>query len=467
LQFGNNLTYLTSLFEDKGDMKMQVTNAEQMIEKAKFNKKFHGKLLFWGAFLMLFDGYDLTVFGAVVPTLMEEWNISPIETGMMASYALFGMMFGAFLFGTIADKLGRKKVILICTFIFSLFMLLAGLTNNPDLFALFRFITGLGLGGVFPNVIALISDYSPKGTRSRMVATIMAGYAIGGILAALLSLVMIPTFGWQSVFIFGSLPLLFLPFLAKSLPDTVGSHISRKEYSKIKEILVKIDPFYTPSENEQYVMNNEKKSSSPVTALFAERRTLSTIMFWVTFFMSLIMIYGLNTWLPKLMNEAGFPLGSSLSFLLALNVGAALGSVIMGWLADLWGVKRAIIMFYLIAAITITSLGFATNMILLYVLVAVAGATTMGTQNLTNSYISQYYPTSIRSTGLGWASGIGRIGGIVGPTIGGFLLASSLELQINFMVFALPGVIAALAVFFTDRQAKPTFVSDNQPKSAL
>ena len=128
----------------------------------------------------------------------------------------------------------------------------------------------------------------------------------------------------------------------------------------------------------------------------------------------------------------------------------------MGWLADLWGVKRAIIMFYLIAAIAITSLGFATNMILLYVLVAVAGATTMGTQNLTNAYVAQYYPASIRSTGLGWASGIGRIGGIVGPTIGGFLLASSLELQVNFMVFALPGVIAALAVFFTDRGVKQT-----------
>ena len=130
--------------------------------------------------------------------------------------------------------------------------------------------------------------------------------------------------------------------------------------------------------------------------------------------MSLIMIYGLNTWLPKLMNEAGYPLGSSLTFLLALNIGATVGSVLMGWLADRWGAKKSIIMFYLIASITITSLGFATNMILLYVLVALAGASTMGTQNLTNAYISQYYPASIRSTGLGWASGIGRIGGILG-----------------------------------------------------
>ena len=138
-------------------------------------------------------------------------------------------------------------------------MLLSGLTHNPDLFGIFRFITGLGLGGVFPIVIALISDYSLKPVRSRMVATIVAGYAIDGIVAALLSIFFIPTFGWQSVFIFGALPLLFLPFLAKSLPDTVGSYFSRKEDSKIKEILIKIDPFYTPTENEQLVMNPVKK----------------------------------------------------------------------------------------------------------------------------------------------------------------------------------------------------------------
>ena len=160
-------------------------------------------------------------------------------------------------------------------------------------------------------------------------------------------------------------------------------------------------------------------------------------MFWIAYFMSLLMIYGLNTWLPKLMNEAGFPLGSSLSFLLALNVGATVGAIMMGWLADLWGVKRALIMFYIVAAITIMSLGITSNMLLLYVLVAIAGATTIGSQNLANSYVSQYYPSSIRSTGLGWALGIGRIGGIVGPLLGGILLASTLSLQFNFLVFAI------------------------------
>ena len=433
---------------------MQITtNAERMVEKAKFNK-FHRMLLFWGALLMLFDGYDLVVYGAVVPTLMEEWGISAVQAGMYGSYALFGMMFGALIFGTLADKLGRKKIIMICVFIFSLFMLLAALAPTPEIFGLFRFITGLGLGGMMPNVIGLISEYSPEGTRSRMIATIMAGYSVGGVAAALLSMLLISSFGWESVFFFGALPLLFLPFLAKSLPDSVGSLVAKNDYKGIQKILVKINPAYTPSENERFILNKPKEDSSPVKNLFTEKRGFLTVMIWLTYFMSLLMIYGLNTWFPKFMTEAGFPLGSSLSFLLALNVGATVGAILMGWLADRWGVGRALILFFVIATISITSLGFATNMVLLYVMVAIAGAATVGTQNFTHSYTSQFYPITMRSTALGWALAVGRIGGILGPTIGGILLASNLTLQFNFMIFAIPGLIAALAVFLANQQGR-------------
>lgn len=251
------------------------------------------------------------------------------------------------------------------------------------------------------------------------------------------------------------------------MPDSVGPLVVKKEFNRMKEILVKVNPLYTPTENEEFVLNNSTKASSPVITLFVEKRAFSTIMIWVAYFMSLLMIYGLNTWLPKLMNAAGFPLGSSLGFLLALNVGATVGAIIMGWLADIWGVKRALVLFYIVAAITITSLGYSTNMILLYVLVAIAGAATIGTQNLANSYVSQYYPAAVRSTGLGWALGIGRIGGIVGPTLGGVLLASSLGLQLNFLAFAIPGVIAALAVFLTKKQTKEVSTSDEQIETAF
>ncbi|MBB6446882.1 MFS transporter [Bacillus benzoevorans] len=443
---------------------MQVTtNAEQLVEQTKFNK-FHGMLLFWGALLMLFDGFDLVIYGAVVPTLMEEWKISSVEAGMFGSYALFGMMFGAFIFGTLADKLGRKKIILICVSIFSLFMLLSGLAPTPKMFGLFRFITGLGLGGMMPNVIGLISEYSPKGLRSRMIASIMAGYSVGGVVAAFLSMILIANFGWESVFFFGTLPLLFVPFLIKSLPDSVGTLITKNDDKGIQKILVKLNPAYKPAENEIFVLNEPKEASSPVQNLFTEKRALLTVMIWLTYASSLLMLYGLNTWLPKFMNEAGFPLGSSLSFLLALNVGATVGAILMGWAADHWGVGRALIIFFLLAFVSITSLGFgnAMNMAVLYIIVAIAGAATVGTQNLTHSYTSQFYPVTMRSTALGWALGVGRIGGILGPAIGGILLASQLTVQMNFMIFGIPGIIAALAVFTANKQGEKVITTAGQ-----
>jgi len=174
---------------------------------------------------------------------------------MYGSYALFGMMFGALIFGTLADKLGRKKIILICVSIFSLFMLLSGLAPSPEMFGVFRFVTGLGLGGMMPNVIGLISEYSPEGLRSRMIATIMAGYSIGGVVAALLSMILITNFGWASVFFFGALPLLFLPFLFKLLPDSVGTLIAKKDQKGIQKILTKVNATYKPLENETFVLN--------------------------------------------------------------------------------------------------------------------------------------------------------------------------------------------------------------------
>lgn len=414
---------------------------------------------------MLFDGFDLTIYGAVVPTLMEEWGISAVQAGRYGSYALFGMMFGALIFGTLADRLGRKRIIIICVFIFSLFMLLTGFAPSPEIFGLLRFITGLGLGGMMPNVIGMISEYSPKGMRSRMIATIMVGYSIGGVIAAFLSMILISNFGWESVFFFGAIPLLFLPFLGKVLPDSVGALVDKNDHKEIQKILVKVNPTYTPSENETFVLNKPIETSSTVTSLFTGKRGLLTVMIWLTYFMSLLMIYGLNTWLPKFMNEAGFPLGSSLSFLLALNVGATIGAILMGWVADRWGVGRSLILFFLIATISITSLGFATNMILLYVMVAIAGAATVGTQNLTHSYTSQFYPITMRSTALGWALGVGRIGGILGPTLGGILLASSLTLQLNFFVFAIPGVIAALAVLLANQRGRKVIIDDKKLES--
>ncbi|OLO27903.1 MFS transporter [Alkalihalophilus pseudofirmus] len=422
-------------------------NTTEIISKSKFNR-FHFMLLFWCTFIIAFDGYDLVLYGSVVPYLIEEWSISKVQAGAIGSYGYIGVMVGAISFGILADRIGRKNVIILCIVLFSLFTALCGLAPNPEVFSVYRFIAGLGLGGIMPNIIALMTDYSPKTSRSTLVSIVLCGYSVGGMMAPTLSIFLIPHFGWEIIFWIAGIPLLLLPIMIKQLPETPNFLIARGRDQELSNVLKKVSPSFTYNQDDQFEKKTVTENGSSVGQLFNNKRGLSTGMIWVTFFMSLLMIYGLNTWLPNLMFEAGYALNSSLTFLIVLNFGAIVGTLIVGRLSDKWGAKKLLVPMYLIGAICLVLLGFRSNMFVLYVLVAVAGACTIGSQNIANAFVSQYYPPSIRSTALGVSSGVGRIGAIIAPTLGGLLLAAALPIQINFLAFAIPGIIAAIALVF-------------------
>ncbi|MBM4765015.1 aromatic acid/H+ symport family MFS transporter [Bacillus sp. B15-48] len=424
---------------------MRSINITRIVDESKFNR-FHSLVVALCAFIIICDGFDLVIYGSVVSVLMEEWQLTAVQAGTLGSYALIGMMFGAFIFAPLADKIGRKNVIILCVFLFSLFTGLIGLAKTPTEFGIYRFISGLGLGGVLPITVALMTEYAPIHLKNRLVTIMMCGYSVGGILAAALGIFLIPKFGWESVFFVGALPLLALPIIIKFLPESLGFLLARNKKKEIGQLLSKIDPSYTPDNNDHYEVVIPKKTGIVGANLFKDGRALSTLLFWVSFFMCLLMIYGLNTWLPKIMVQAGYALGSSLMFLLVLNAGAILGSLFGGWAADRWNTKKVLISYFIAGVIALSLLGTHPNMFVLYTLVAIAGATTIGTQIILYSYVSQYYPISMRSTGLGWASGVGRVGGIVGPIMGGFLISAQLPLHLNFMAFAIPGIIATIAV---------------------
>jgi AAHS family benzoate transporter-like MFS transporter len=435
----------------EGEKNMRSINVIELIDGSKFNR-FHALVVFWCAFIIIFDGFDLIIFGSVVPVLMNEWQMSPLQAGTLGSYALFGMLLGALIFGPLADKIGRKSVIMICTFIFSVFTGIIGWVQGPVEFGIFRFIAGLGLGGVMPNAVALMTEYSPKKLKSTLVSVMFSGYSVGGILAAGLSILLITRFGWQSVFFFGALPLLTLPVMYVSLPDSPSFLVMKGQKEKLRRLLPKISPGFVAEHDDEYVAVIPKQKGIPVIKLFSEGRALSTVLFWISFFMCLLMIYGLNTWLPNLMIKAEYPLGSSLLFLLVLNLGAIFGAVIGGWAADRWSGKKVLIFFYLLAAASLILLGYKPNTFILFILVAIAGGATIGTQIIANAYTSQYYPVQMRSSGIGWALGVGRAGAIVGPMMGGALLEMNLPLQQNFLAFAIPGIIAALAMIFVQEK---------------
>ena len=424
---------------------MRKVDVHSVIDDARFNR-FHWLVMALCALLLIFDGYDLFIYGVVLPVIMEEWGLTPLEAGALGSYALFGMMFGALVFGTLADHIGRKKGITICFLLFSVATVLNGFASSPTEFAVYRFLAGLGCGGLMPNVVALMNEYSPRKLRSTLVALMFSGYSLGGMCAAGLGIYLLPNFGWQVMFFAAAVPLVLLPLIVWYLPESVGFLVRKGRTEEARAMLQKVQPeLELPADAQLHIQDTSGQKTS-VLDLFRGGRLLGTLSIWVAFFCCLLMVYALGSWLPKLMANAGYSLGSSLSFLLALNFGGMFGAILGGWLGDRFDLGKVVVAFFVVAVASISLLGVKTPMPILYALITIAGATVIGTQILLYAAAAQFYGLSIRSTGLGWASGIGRNGAIVGPLLGGALMGINLPLQLNFIAFAIPGVIAALAM---------------------
>lgn len=439
---------------------MEKVNINETIDNAKFSL-FHWKVLVWCLLIIIFDGYDLVIYGVALPLLMQQWSLTAVQAGLLASAALFGMMFGAMIFGTLSDRLGRKNTIMICVTLFSGFTFLGAFATNPVEFAILRFIAGLGIGGVMPNVVALMTEYAPKKIRSTLVAIMFSGYAIGGMTSALLGAWLVKDMGWQIMFLIAGIPLLMLPIIWKFLPESLAFLIKSGKEEQAKQIINKLLPTRDIHQNTQLVFNENIHHEAPVKALFQDGRAFSTFMFWIAFFMCLLMVYALGSWLPKLMLQAGYSLGTSMLFLFALNIGGMVGAIGGGALADRFHLKPVITSMFVIGAAALILLGFNSPQIVLYSLIALAGAATIGSQILLYTFVAQFYPTTVRSTGMGWASGIGRIGAIIGPVLTGALLTFELPHQMNFLAIAIPGVIAAFAIFLVNLK-----VSVNVPESS-
>ncbi len=426
-------------------MTATTVNVNAVVDEAKF-KPFHLKIVLWCVFVVIFDGYDLAINGVALPLLMQEWNMTAVQAGMLASTALAGMMFGAMLFGMLADKIGRKNVILICVTLFSGFTFWGGFASGPTEFGILRFIAGLGIGGVLPNLVALTSEYAPQKMRSTLVTTMFSGYAVGGIMAALLGAWFTPSFGWEIMFYIAGIPLLMLPILYLYLPESLTFLVKKQQNEKASKIVQQISPEQNVTASTQFVLNEVHASDASIAALFKQGRSMSTLLFWCCFFMCLLMVYALGSWLPKLMMAAGYSLGNSLMFLMAMNIGAVVGTIGGGILADRFHLKPVIIGMFLLGAVSLVGLGFNSPQAVIYLLVAAAGASAIGSSILLYSFVAQYYPLAIRSTGIGCASAVGRVGAIVGPIIIGFLLGMELPHKMNFLAVAIPAIIGAISV---------------------
>jgi AAHS family benzoate transporter-like MFS transporter len=428
-------------------------NASEVMARSKFNR-FHLVIFLWCVYALAFDGFDIAMYGVGLPLMMEDFGLTVVEAGAVGSYTLVGMMLGALIFGPLADSVGRKKVLAICMFLFSVFTLLAGLAPSILIFTIMRFIASLGMGGLMPNVIALMTEYSPKKNRALIVATMYCGYSVGSILASLIGMYILEDFGWRLLYWLGIIPLFTLPIFMKKFPESLSYYILRKKGDKLASILNQVDPNgnYKETDDYEYARTKESAKGFPVKKLFANHRTISTLAFWIMVFSCLLMVYGLNTWLPKIMQASGYGLTSSLSFNLVLGVGQIGGSLLGGYFVDRIGHRKVLLLMYLLGAITFVSLSMTSNIVMLYVLIAIGGACTVGTQNLVNPYISEFYPKEIRSTGVGVTVGVGRIGSILAPILVGLLLVINSEPQNAFIAFAIPSILGGIALLFVQER---------------
>ncbi|MFM0502929.1 MFS transporter [Paraburkholderia caffeinilytica] len=421
--------------------------AENVIDDARFNS-FHLKLLLWCALIIVFDGYDLAVVGIALPKIMEQMHLTPTFAGVMVSSALVGMMLGNLSSGALATRFGRRRSIVLFVALFSLFTAVAGASTSPTQFVVARFLAGIGIGGVMPNVIAQMTEYSPKRVRSLLVTLMFSGYSVGGVLAASLGKGVMAEYGWSYLFFAAGVPLLLLPLLFAAMPESALFLWKQEKGLELKAILRRVAPDAEVASAEIELSAQTQKSSkvASVPSLFSGGKALSSVMLWVQCFMCLFMVYALSSWLAKMMASAGYSLGSALTFIIVLNAGGIVGAIGGGWLADKLHIKYVLASMYLVAALSISVLGLGLSQGLLYVFVALAGASTIGTQIVGCAYAGQFYPNATRATGVGWMLGMGRLGAMLSPLLIGFFVEQNFTMQANFILISSTGLIASLAV---------------------
>ena len=419
---------------------------------------------------ILAEGYDVGVLGAVLPALAEykEWNLSPLQLGGLGSYALAGMLVGALFIGTLSDLVGRKKMLLASMVIFTLTQAGAAWAPTPELFGLFRFIGGLGMGGVIPVAAALTIEYSAPRKRSFNYGLMYSGYSLGIVAAALAALFVLPSGGWRAVIAIGAAPIVLLPIIWKFLPESLEYLESKGRSLEARSLATKLKiADYTPVAPAPAVKEGTRAQAADpwwktITTMFSPTYLRSTVFFWMALFCGMVLVYGLNTWLPSIMKQAGYDLGSSLTFLLVFSLASAVGGLVLGRAADRYGQKLILVVFYVLGGLGIMLLMFPNNMMVNLVFVAFAGIGSISTSLVLTGYIADYYPANIRGTATGWALSFARIGAISGPLIGGWIGSAKLPFEYNFAIFAGIAVVAAGAVAMIPKRrvADPVFTPE-------
>jgi AAHS family 4-hydroxybenzoate transporter-like MFS transporter len=439
---------------------LEATGGSAVVDRAKFGSLQFGVTALCFVIAML-DGFDTQSIAFVAPRIAEDWGLTPAAFGPIFSVGLLGLTIGAFVLSPAADRFGRKAIILISTAIFGVFALLTATATNLEHLLIYRLLTGIGLGAAMPNIIALTSEYAPQRLRATLVTVMFCGFPLGSTIGGLGSTWLIANWDWHSVFVVGGvLPLLLLPVLYFMLPESVRFLVARDApESRIAPIVKRIDP---DASTQAFIQGLKDEHSSAakgfsVFQLFREGRAPVTGLLWVAFFMNLLVMYFLVNWLPTLLKGAGLPLSLAILSTSTLNLGGVVGAIALGRLIDKRSPYIVLGAAYAASAVFIAVIAFGgVNLTVLLIGAALSGFGVVGAQIGCNALAASVYPTAIRATGVGWALGVGRIGAIVGPLVGGMLLAAAWSPQNIILMAVIPALIASVAVLVLGGVRKKT-----------
>ena len=403
------------------------------------------------------DGYDLIVYGATVPNLLDQpgWHMTAGTAGLIGSWTLVGLMVGFLLAGPATDRIGRRKVLMVGIVWFSAGSAICALAQSPEFLGIARFVTGIGLGGVVPSAVALTVEYAPTTRRQLYNGLTLTGYSVGGIVAALAALALLPDHTWRLLYGLAALYILILPVMYFFLPESVNHLILRGRTDEARRVASRygldVDALSRDHDARPVQQASGEPGPSGYRLLLSRRYIATAALFVIICFCAQLIVYGLNTWLPQLMRKAGYPLGSSLQFLLVLQLGAVVGTLGGSLLADRYGSKRVIIPAFLVGGVSLLALSRPLDVTLLMIAVAGAGLGSVGSSSLTYGYVAAHFPASCRGSAVGAAMGLARAGAILGPLIGGWIADSALGFQWNFYAFAVPALVAAAFASFVAR----------------
>ncbi len=391
------------------------------------------------------EGFGAQNAGYIAPALARAFQLRQTDLGSYFSLGLFGLMLGALLVAPLADRLGRKPVLVGCASIFGLCSLAQSLSPSVALLFTFRFLNLLGIGGAMPNVIATTSEYSPSRSRSLMIIVMFNGFTAGSVAAGLFAARMVQAMGWGSVLIAaGIMPLALVPLLLFLLPES-ARFLATKEgtQSQIATIVRRIDP--NVRAETVFLPEVDSKLGISVAALFHGGRARKTALLWILVFCSLLDLFLLSSWLPTQIASLGISIAIAILIGSLLQVGGMVGMV-LGWVMDRLGPHRTLCLSYVIAAVAIACIPAASASVpMLSLAVFAAGFGVIGGQTASNAVAADTYPTEIRATGVGWFLGVGRAGSIVGPLLAGFLLSIGVSNRAIFLMAVAPALVAAFA----------------------